>query len=66
MGKVQNVPPLPASSIGTDRQVFDEALRANVSLLRGRLAPDGLAPLAPDATLEEVVKALNQVIARLT
>lgn len=64
--KVQVLPPVPRSAVGTDRQVFDEAMRANVNYLRGRLGDDRLEPLPATATLEEVIAALNRVISRLS
>ncbi|MCU0951484.1 MAG: hypothetical protein MUC68_10575 [Burkholderiaceae bacterium] len=64
--RIQVLPPVPRSAVGTDRQVFDEAVRANLNYLRGRLGDDQLEPLPATATLEEVVAVLNRIISRLS
>lgn len=58
------VPPLPRSSVGTDRRPFDEAVKENLEVIAGQRGTK-LVALKPAATLDDVVAKLNEVIVLL-
>lgn len=55
------VPAVPASSSGTDRAAFDQALRHNMALLTGQLG-GRLGELPATATLDDVIARLNELV----
>lgn len=58
------VPPLPRSSVGTDRRPFDEVVKENLEVITGQRGVK-LATLKTGATLDEVAAKLNEVIVLL-
>ena len=58
------VPSLPKSAVGTDRSAFDQALKENVELLTGQRGGQ-IATLPTSATLDDVIRKLNEIISRL-
>lgn len=55
---------VPRSAVGTDREPFDRALKETLEVITGRRGAV-IEPLAAGASLDDVVRKLNEIIARL-
>lgn len=56
------VPPVPKP--GENRMKFDEAVRENLQIITGQRV-DALVALPSDASTDEIIAKINEVIARL-
>lgn len=55
--------PKPAAT-PAERFLFDDAVRRNIDMLTGRLG-GRVSPLPADATLDDVIAKINEILARL-
>lgn len=58
------IPNIPKSSIGSDRQQFDQAVKENLEVITGQRSAD-ITPLASTASNADIIAKINQVIAQL-
>ena len=58
------IPSLPKSSIGSDRRVFDEAVKENLEVIMGQRG-EKLLPLPTTATQADIIERVNALLARL-
>jgi hypothetical protein len=59
-----NIPPVPRSSVGSDRAQFDSATKETLELITGRRGSE-IEALPLTATLTDVIRKVNEIIARL-
>lgn len=60
----RQIPTIPPSAVGTDRQPFDTALKENLEVLFGQRGKR-LEKLDASASLAEVIAKVNEIIDRL-
>lgn len=58
------IPNIPKSSIGSDRQQFDQAVKENLEIVTGQRSTD-ITPLASTATTADIITKINQLIAQI-
>ena len=60
----RGIPNIPRSSIGTERQTFDEVVKETLEVLTGQRV-DKIAKLSGTATNAQIIDKINEIIGRL-
>lgn len=60
----RSIPAVPRSAVGTDRAIFDSAIKENLEIVLGQRV-DTISPLASTATNAQIITKINEIISRL-